>query len=445
VANTGLTGTKRLKPVAFSRVTDEIRARFAHDALAVLGPVHSITINLGDEVLAQAYRKRNFADWIGRRIKRALKEAFGRVIDLYLVLEEVCEDKRTGRETIRPHFHGEIAISADEAELARKVIRKAVGEWEIGRRQFQVITEANPDFDWASYATKQAWKATPSMRARLLGFGAGRRYVLSFQGGVFTATRDVLAKAAELYSAAAKDVLAARRGELTIGDPPASTPAHHRTKEPKVTVPTMDDLVADAAPPNRSRSTTECWRIPSPRYLADEGKALVRRLDPPAGGELQPQPWYSRGPPLRSDPFSLPQCYRPRAMPPLCASGMKALSLAAGALAKLHALQHTALGLNRHVDEQALPKIVIDQFTDAEIAEIRAGTGEEDVMGAEPIEEGPIDLTEPIPGSPSATVVDDDEIVVLGDEGDEDEEPVPTLLPAARADEDGHRLVRDAR
>ena len=58
VANTGLTGTKRLKPVAFSRVTDEIRARFAHDALAVLGPVHSITINLGDEVRAQAYRKR---------------------------------------------------------------------------------------------------------------------------------------------------------------------------------------------------------------------------------------------------------------------------------------------------------------------------------------------------------------------------------------------------
>ena len=100
--------------------------------------------------------------------QRALKAAFGRVIDLYLVLEEVCEDKRTGRETIRPHFPGEIAISADEAELARKVIRKAVGEWEIGRRQFQVITEANPDFDWASYATEQAWKATPSMRARLL-------------------------------------------------------------------------------------------------------------------------------------------------------------------------------------------------------------------------------------------------------------------------------------
>jgi len=48
---------------------------------------------------------------------------------------------------------------------------------------------------------------------------------------------------------------------------------------------------------------------------------------------------------------------------------------------------------------------------------------------------GATPLTEPIPGSPSATVVDDDDIVVLGHEGDEDEEPVPTLLPAARADE----------
>ena len=94
---------------------------------------------------------------------------------------------------------------------------------EIGRRQFQVITEAHPDFDWATYATKQAYKATPSMRARLLGFGAGRRYVLSFPGGVFTATSEVLAEAAELYSAAAKDVVAARRGELTISGPPTSS------------------------------------------------------------------------------------------------------------------------------------------------------------------------------------------------------------------------------
>ena len=129
IPNIDLEGMKRLKPVEFSRVTNEIRARFAHDALALAGPVHSITIDLSDELLATAYRKRNFADWIGRRIKRALNIAFGRVVNLYLVLEELCVDKRTGRETIRPHFHGEIAISADEAELARKVIRKAVGEW----------------------------------------------------------------------------------------------------------------------------------------------------------------------------------------------------------------------------------------------------------------------------------------------------------------------------
>jgi len=127
------------------------------------------------------------------------------------------------------------------------------------------------------------------------------------------------------------------------------------------------------------------------------------------------------------------------------ASGMKALSLAAGALAKLHALQHTVLGLDRHVDEQELPRIIIDQFTDDEIAAIRCEDAGEDVMGAEPIEEAAVDLTEPIPGSLSATLVDDDDIVVLGHEDDEDEEPVPTLLPAPRADEDGHRLVRDGR
>jgi len=93
------------------------------------------------------------------------------------------------------------------------------------------------------------------------------------------------------------------------------------------------------------------------------------------------------------------------------------------------------LGLDRHVDEQELPRIVIDQFTDDEIAAIRCEDAGEDVMGAEPIEEAAVDLTEPIPGSLSATLVDDDDIVVLGHEGDEDEEPVPTLLPAARADE----------
>jgi hypothetical protein len=53
------------------------------------------------------------------------------------------------------------------------------------------------------------------------------------------------------------------------------------------------------------------------------------------------------------------------------ASGLKALSLAAAGLERLHDLKWRALGLDKHVDETELPEIVIRDLRDEEIAEIR--------------------------------------------------------------------------
>ena len=64
------------------------------------------------------------------------------------------------------------------------------------------------------------------------------------------------------------------------------------------------------------------------------------------------------------------------------ASALKGLSLAAGTLERLHNLKHTALGLDRHVDERALPQLIVDCYTDDELADIRTQQGEdEDLVG----------------------------------------------------------------
>ena len=64
------------------------------------------------------------------------------------------------------------------------------------------------------------------------------------------------------------------------------------------------------------------------------------------------------------------------------ASALKGLSLAAGTLERLHSLKHRAMGLDRHVDERELPKLIIDCYTDDELADIRAQQGDEkDLVG----------------------------------------------------------------
>src|SRR5262245_14257876 len=67
------------------------------------------------------------------------------------------------------------------------------------------------------------------------------------------------------------------------------------------------------------------------------------------------------------------------------ASALKALSLAAAGLERLHDLKFRCLGLDKHVDEAELPEIVIRDLSEKEIAEIRATQAEDDIdLGDEP-------------------------------------------------------------
>lgn len=223
-------GTKKLKPLPFSRVTDLVRARFCYDALVSMGPVLFVSINLSDDIIAKAYQQPNFLDWVGRRIKRELKKALARDVELYLLLEELCIDDLK-RETIRPHLHGAMQMGANEIKLARKAIRKAVGGWAAGAGQFQVKFQAKHDFDAGTYAAKQSWRSRPRIREFLERVGAGRRYVPSFKGGVLTTTQAVRERAAEIYAQAVEDVLAARRGALLIEAPGMRRDALHACAE----------------------------------------------------------------------------------------------------------------------------------------------------------------------------------------------------------------------
>jgi len=123
-------------------------------------------------------------------------------------------------------------------------------------------------------------------------------------------------------------------------------------------------------------------------------------------------------------------------------TAIKGLAIAASALERLHNLKHTALGLDRHVDEKALPKLIIDCFTDGEIADMRAQQGDdEDLVGAKLVDEpSGADL-----GLEPRSRPEDDDVVALGfnDDNVVEEEPTPAMV-VVRVDDEGCRLARDA-
>jgi hypothetical protein len=60
------------------------------------------------------------------------------------------EISRTGT----PHMHGAAVIENGTEEAWRQCVRKALGEWPTGARQFQVQTPERCDFRWATYSIK---------------------------------------------------------------------------------------------------------------------------------------------------------------------------------------------------------------------------------------------------------------------------------------------------
>lgn len=186
-------------PAEWRDTTDPLRAHYHHLALRQLGPVHSFTANLLPHIESRARSASNGPlDWLHRRIGRQLHKHLGRRVEFYLAIEET-DDRRL-------HLHGEIGIGPDDAEIARKALRLACGEW-TSARQFQVDTKPSPDSSWPSYALKHHWKTTPFARSVL----AGSSLAVTFTGPVLSVTADLRRHAEALYTKHRAELIAKSR------------------------------------------------------------------------------------------------------------------------------------------------------------------------------------------------------------------------------------------
>jgi len=141
--------SERLKPLLWRDAADETKASYLHEALGTLGDVFTINVNLRDDVIADAYESENFLQHLRERVALHLKRALGRKPSFWFLIEEE-ETFDVHTQTHKPHIHGELAISAAEAKVARKALRRAAGEWPMPARKYQVKTRRSPDFYWPS-------------------------------------------------------------------------------------------------------------------------------------------------------------------------------------------------------------------------------------------------------------------------------------------------------
>lgn len=178
-------------PAEWRDTSDVLQVLYRHIALRTFGQVHSFSLNFAPDVEREARSQAAPIDWLHKRIARNLADQLGRAPQFHLVLEEA--------EQHRLHLHGEIQVSAEEAEAARKALRLAGGEWEEVR-QHQAHTDADPDQGWASYIAKDLWRIGYT-RSFLPRYGSPRsRYAITFEGSPFSSTMLLKQKSAEIYN-----------------------------------------------------------------------------------------------------------------------------------------------------------------------------------------------------------------------------------------------------
>jgi hypothetical protein len=174
-------------PAQWRDTSDILQCHYAHMSLLELGPVHTFTVRLRDDIEAKARQQTSPLVWLQQRIKSELGKALDRPVQFLLVIEE---EKR------RLHCHGEFQVSVDEVAIARAALRKACGPWKKAP-QHQTKTEADPDDGWAGYISKDFWKTTPWMRALLAPFKTSMK--VTFPGSALSITADLNAEAKLLY------------------------------------------------------------------------------------------------------------------------------------------------------------------------------------------------------------------------------------------------------
>jgi hypothetical protein len=177
-----------------------LEAEYLTLALRELGPVHSFTLNLRQNIEALACKDPSAVDYLRRRIHYHLEAALGRAVHVFFFSEET--DFR------RLHVHGCFGISAQEAKRARLALRKAGGEWKAAR-QHQSHTEEEPDSKWNSYITKECYRTSEFVRALAMKC-SNPRPMTKFNGPPLFATRLLAKRASDLYRDHRQLVLSAR-------------------------------------------------------------------------------------------------------------------------------------------------------------------------------------------------------------------------------------------
>jgi hypothetical protein len=174
-------------PAQWRDTSDILQCHYAHMALLELGPVHTFSVRLRDDIEAMARRQPKSLVWLQQRIKSELCKALDRPVQFFLVIEE---EKR------RLHCHGEFQVGADEVTAARAALRKACGPWKKAP-QHQAKTDPNPDDGWTGYISKGFWMTTPGMRRLMAPFKT--KYKVTFPGSPLSITADLNAQAKRLY------------------------------------------------------------------------------------------------------------------------------------------------------------------------------------------------------------------------------------------------------
>lgn len=137
-------------PAEWRDLSDEFAVEWFHYGLQSLGPTTSFTLNLSPEIEAKARLKGS--DWLFRRVRYHLQNAFGRKPEFWFALELT--------DTQRLHVHGELQAAPHELAAVRKALRLAGGEWDQVR-QHQAHTKPDASIVWANYTVKDAWRIRP--------------------------------------------------------------------------------------------------------------------------------------------------------------------------------------------------------------------------------------------------------------------------------------------
>jgi hypothetical protein len=174
-------------PALWRDTSDILRCHYAHEAILRLGPVHTFTLRLRDDMEVKARKQGSPLGWLQKRIDRELSNALNRPVQFLLTLEE---------EKGRLHCHGEFQVDQVEVKTARAALRKAGGSWKTGR-QHQAQTKPDPDVGWTGYISKGFWMTTPGMRRLMAPFKT--KYKVTFRGSPLSITADLNAQAKVLY------------------------------------------------------------------------------------------------------------------------------------------------------------------------------------------------------------------------------------------------------